>query len=193
MRRLFAQMEKDRKVRLTEYDHFVYEKELKSFLPDKIIDLYAHIGKNFFEPLAKSAQLRKNTASIHQLNDYVLESRKQYGYPALYRSFYDMPIDELEVKVKAGGFLGWKPYLNQRPSYIPADETRIFDFLTRKQLKAADRNCWIIMMHIPRNMRLRNQVNLAQLMEIEEKFPNLKLVVAHMPLKPVLRRWAVNA
>ena len=206
-------------LRLTEYDRLVYEKELKDFLPEKIIDLHTHIGKASFNPLANRIPVRKTskiswtalmpkellaedllqgyqemfpenkvtplvfgdcTHDIHQVNNYVLETAKQYGFPTLYRSSYDMPVDELEEKVKKGGYLGLKPYLNQRPSYIPADETRIFDFLTREQLEAADHNGWIIMLHIPRSKRLRDQVNLAQLMEIEEKYPNLKLVVAHI-------------
>ena len=36
------------------------------------------------------------------------------------------------------------------------------------------------MLHIPRSGRLKDKVNVAQLMEIEEKYPNVKLVVAHI-------------
>ena len=36
------------------------------------------------------------------------------------------------------------------------------------------------MLHIPRPKRLRDGLNLAQIMEIEEKYPNVKLVVAHI-------------
>ena len=36
------------------------------------------------------------------------------------------------------------------------------------------------MLHIPRDGRLKDKVNIAQLMEIEEKYPNIKLVVAHI-------------
>lgn len=68
---------------------------------------------------------------------------------------------------------------------VPADETRIFDFLTKEQkeqLEVADRNGWIIMLHIPRPGRLKDKVNLAELMAIEEKYPNVKLIVAFMRL-----------
>lgn len=117
---------------------------------------------------------------LDQTNNYVREEALKYGFPTLYRSSYDMPADELEQKVKAGGFLGLKPYLSNCPPYIPANEIRIFDFLPHEHLRVADKNGWIVMLHIPRNQRLKDPVNLAQLMEIEEKYPNLKLVVAHI-------------
>lgn len=118
--------------------------------------------------------------SIPQLNAYVKETADQYHYPILLRSSYDMTAEEVEKQVEEGGFLGLKPYLRDCPTYIPANEIRIFDFLPHEHLKVADKHGWIIMLHIPRNGRLKDPVNLAQLMEIEEKYPNLKLIVAHI-------------
>lgn len=199
---------------LTEYDHQVYEKELKNFLPDEMIDFHTHIGKSSFALQGKSnggstwinllsdemtaenlltgyqALFPKNkvtplvfgdcTHSIAQVNDYVQETSKLYGFPTLYRTSYDMPADELEEKIKQGGFLGIKPYLTNCPPYLPANELRIYDILPKEHLEAADRNGWIVMLHIPRSARLRDQVNLAQLMEIEANYPDLKLIVAHI-------------
>ncbi len=36
------------------------------------------------------------------------------------------------------------------------------------------------MLHIPRSKRLRDALNVAQLVEIERKFPNVRLIVAHV-------------
>lgn len=36
------------------------------------------------------------------------------------------------------------------------------------------------MLHIPRDGRLKDPVNLAQMMEIEEKYPKVKLIIAHV-------------
>lgn len=115
-----------------------------------------------------------------QVNDYVRDKSREYGFPTLYRTSYDMPADELVERVREGGFLGLKPYLSNCPQYLPANEVRIYDFLPPEHLKAANENGWIIMLHIPRDGRLRDKVNLAQLLEIEEKYPNIKLVVAHI-------------
>lgn len=114
------------------------------------------------------------------LNDYVKEASEKYGCPALLRSSYEMTPEYLEEKLREGGFLGLKPYLRDCPEYIPVSEIRIFDFLTPAQLEVADKHGWIVMLHIPRSGRLKDKVNLAQLMEIEEKYPNVKLVVAHI-------------
>ena len=91
-----------------------------------------------------------------------------------------MSPDELEANVISGGFLGLKPYITNCPPYIPANEIRIFDFLPHEHLRIANKNGWIVMLHVPRSQRLRDAVNIAQIMEIEEKYPNLKLIVAHI-------------
>lgn len=201
-------------LQITEYDRFVYENELKDFLPDEFIDFHVHINKNTFDSwgghnggstwtdlvademtaenlldgLKQLFPAQKVTplvfggvlCDLDQVNDYVRDTSKIYGYPTLYRTSYDMPADELEERVKAGGFLGFKPYLSNCPPYIPPKETRIYDFMPPEQLEIANKNGWIVMLHIPRDERLKDPVNLAQLMEIEEKYPNLKLIVAHI-------------
>ena len=120
------------------------------------------------------------SCDIKMANDYVLEVGKEYGWSTLYRTSYDMPSDELEENVTKGGFLGLKPYLSNCPPYLPANEIRIFDFLPHSHLKKADKNGWIVMLYIPRNGRFKDGVNLAQLAEIEEKYPNIKLIIAHI-------------
>ncbi len=114
------------------------------------------------------------------VNDYVKSGSEKLGFPTLFRTDHAMTPEYLEEEVKKGGFLGLKPYLNGRPTYIPAKETRIFDYLPKEHLEVADKNGWIVMLHIPRDKRLRDEVNIAQLMEIEEKYPSLKLIVAHI-------------
>ncbi len=117
---------------------------------------------------------------IDDVNKYVHAKGIEYDCPTLYRTHYAMTAEELEKNIKEGGFLGIKPYLSNCPSYIPAKETRIFDFVPHEHLKVCDKNGWIVMLHIPRDKRFRDEVNLAQLMEIEEKYPNLKLIIAHI-------------
>ena len=38
----------------------------------------------------------------------------------------------------------------------------------------------IVMLHIPRALRLRDPINLAQMMEIEERYPRAKVIIAHI-------------
>lgn len=201
-------------LRINDYDRYVYETELKDFLPKKFIDFHTHVNLASFNPYGSSnggstwtsliadelpAEELLRTyrelfpcqevtplvfgscgTDIKQTNDYVYDMRQKYDFPTLYRSDYAMSADELEENVKKGGFLGLKPYLRNCPPYIPSGEIRIFDFLPHEHLRVADKNGWIVMLHIPRDGRLKDPVNLAQLLEIEEKYPNLKLIVAHI-------------
>jgi len=199
---------------INDYDKYVYEKELKNFLPDKMFDAHVHIsvpglkaygshngGSTWTDYLPKdmpiadfldfNKQMFPNQevsalifgrclTEINATNEAIIKENKGYNFPTLYRSDYAMDPDLLEANVKAGGFLGLKPYLSNCPSYIPSNEVRIFDFLPHAQLEVANKNGWIIMLHIPRNDRLKDPVNLAQIIEIEEKYPNIKLIVAHI-------------
>lgn len=199
----------------TQYDKYVYENELKNFLPDEFIDFHTHVDKKGLKPygshnggsswtdhiagdgrgveeLLNSYKVlfpdKKVTPlvfggcllDIEKTNDYVYEKRTEYNLPSLYRTDYSMDPDKLEEDIKKRGFLGIKPYLSNCPPYIPAKETRIFDFLPHEHLKVCDKNGWIVMLHIPRDGRLKDPVNLYQLKEIEERYPNLKLIIAHI-------------
>ncbi|MHB0999907.1 MAG: amidohydrolase family protein [Armatimonadota bacterium] len=113
-------------------------------------------------------------------NSYVEECARHENLPALIFSDPEWSAEELESRVRAGGFLGAKSYLSLAPAYIPGREIRIFDFFPPHQLEVHDRNGWIVMLHIPRDGRLKDAVNLAQLLQIERDYPNLSLIVAHV-------------
>ncbi len=201
-------------LKINDYDRQVYEKELKSFLPDTFIDMHTHIWLNTMTRRGDSnggstwTNLVADEMSGEQLidsfdrlfpaqkviplvfggvgqdigecNSYVYDSAKKLNFPVLTRTDYDMDPDALAREVHANRSLGLKPYLSFCPPYIPTSEIRIFDFLPYEHLEAANRNGWIVMLHIARNQRLRDAVNIAQLMEIEKKYPNVKLIVAHV-------------
>ncbi len=118
--------------------------------------------------------------NIYENNAYVAQKAKEFGFPTLLRTDWTTTPEELEKYVSEYNCLGLKPYISNSPSYIPPSEIRIFDYLPYEHLEIANKHGWIIMLHIPRSKRLRDEVNLAQLMEIERKYPNIKLVVAHI-------------
>ncbi|MBQ9545537.1 MAG: amidohydrolase [Clostridia bacterium] len=113
-------------------------------------------------------------------NDYVSEASRRTGWPALYYSHPTQSADEIEKKIRDGHFLGLKSYLSLSPAYLPEAEIRIFDFFPHEQLKRLDSMGAIAMLHIPRNLRLRDPVNLEQILEIKDRYPNLRLIVAHI-------------
>ena len=113
-------------------------------------------------------------------NVYVKQVAADTGWPALYYSHSAETADELEQKIREGGFLGTKSYLNMSPSYIPAAEARILDFFPPHQLERLNEMGAIVMCHIPRDKRLIDPVNYEQIAQIKRDYPKLRFIVAHV-------------
>ena len=118
-------------------------------------------------------------ANLTVANNYVLECAKARNLPVLYCTDPTMPADEIRHAIKDRGFCGIKPYLNHSPSYIPANEIRIFDFLPREHLEVLNELGGIAILHIARPGRLKDPVNVAQMMMIDADYPNAKVIIAH--------------
>ena len=119
-------------------------------------------------------------ADLERNNAYTARVAREHDLPALLVTTPDWSAADVEERVKAGGFLGLKPYVDQAPTHIPGHKITIYDYLPRQHLEVADRHGWIVMLHIPRPGRLNDPVNVQQLMEIDERYPHLQLVVAHV-------------
>ncbi|MDD3840557.1 MAG: amidohydrolase family protein [Clostridia bacterium] len=115
-----------------------------------------------------------------EANDYIKECAEKYNFPSLIFALPEWTGQQLEQRVIEGGFYGCKVYLTLSPDYIPEKEIRIFDFLPHHQLEVIDKHGWIVVLHIPRDGRLKDPVNLAQMLEIEDRYPNVKLIIAHV-------------
>jgi predicted TIM-barrel fold metal-dependent hydrolase len=113
-------------------------------------------------------------------NGYVSESAKKHQFPSLIFALPWWSAEEFEKKVLTGGFLGSKVYLTLSDPAIAEKDIQIFDFLPHHQLEVLNKHGWIAMLHIPRPGRLKDPLNLAQMIEIEEKYPNVKLIIAHV-------------
>lgn len=117
---------------------------------------------------------------LDENNAYLSQVSKDLGWPALYYSHPAQSADELEERIRQGGFLGVKSYLDLSPSYIPAKEIRIFDFFPKFQLERLNKMGAVCMLHIPRDGRLQDPVNIQQILEIRREFPKVRLIVAHI-------------
>ncbi|MDW7658889.1 MAG: amidohydrolase family protein [Bacillota bacterium] len=113
-------------------------------------------------------------------NNYVRQAAQAHGLPALALIEPHWGASELHALLTAGKFHGCKVYFNYAPAYLPEDELRIYDFLPPHQLEVIDQLGLIVMLHIPRDKRLRDVVNIAQLLEIDRRYPHIKLIVAHV-------------
>ena len=113
-------------------------------------------------------------------NAYVRESCARHGFPSLIFSVPTWSAADLEQRIAAGGFLGAKSYLSLSETYLPEKEIRVYDFFPHAHLEVLNRRGCLLMLHVPRDGRLRDPVNLAHLIEIEERYPKIKVVVAHV-------------
>jgi len=190
-------------------DRDFYQRHLKDFLPEKMIDIHTHLwvdpgnaddesnrtvtwpsrvaASNSIEDLRETYRLMfpdkkcmplvfgtlSNPALEKQANNYVADSALANRLPALLFSYPQWSGDYLLERLQEKQFLGIKSYLSFAPSYLPAEEIRIFDFFPPHQLEVIDKLGYIVMLHIPRPGRLQDPVNLAQMIEIEEKYPNI--------------------
>jgi uncharacterized protein len=151
-------------------------------LDDSIEDLIEGFGLLFpgksVTPLIFSSVSEQD--DIHALNDYVSRSARAHRFPALMYAKPGWSGVEVDERIRSGGFLGVKVYLNLSPAYLPRKEIRIFDFLPLHQLEVLDRGRRVVMLHIPRDGRLRDPVNIEQMLEIERSFPGVRLIIAHV-------------
>lgn len=152
--------------------------------PDNSIEDIAEAYRLFFPgkettPLIFASKIR-DLDTCRSRNAYIADAMKKTGYPALYYAHPQQTADEVEREIYRHGYLGIKGYLSLSPSYIPEPEVRIFDFFPPHLLEMIDRNGLMVMLHIPRPKRFRDPVNLAQIREICEKYPNIRLVIAHV-------------
>jgi len=121
------------------------------------------------------------TIDLKRNNDYVAKAAQANNFPALYVVHPAQSAEEVESYIDAHPcFKGLKVYLEFAPSYIPSDEIRIYDFLTPKHLALANRKHWVVQLHIARPRRLADPMNYVQLLEIEQRYPDLQLMIAHL-------------
>jgi predicted TIM-barrel fold metal-dependent hydrolase len=201
---------------INEVDQRFYEGRLRAFLPERIIDIHAHVWRKAFrrvESMGRAVTWPLRVADEHRVEDllatyarlfpgksvramifsfleshgddfaaantYVSMCAKEHDLTALVFALPQWSADRLEQEVVCGGFLGAKVYLTLADPAIPAGEITIYDFLPRHQLEVLDHHGWIVLLHIPRSARLRDPVNLSQILEIERTYPNIKLIIAH--------------
>jgi uncharacterized protein len=146
---------------------------------EDLIDTY-HLmfpGKAVIPLIFTTPVKLKDLDKANDLISNICSTNQAYG---LILDTPEWSSDELERKLLNGNFHGVKVYLNFAPAYIPGKEIRIFDFLPHHHLSVLNRHGKIVMLHIPRDGRLKDPVNLAQIIEIEKHYPDIKLIIAHV-------------
>ncbi len=112
-------------------------------------------------------------------NEYVAKScDHEHFFPLrLLRPEEDPEIVAKDVREK--GFLGFKPYLNyvNKPDI---NDVEINDMLPARLMEIADKFGLIVMLHIPRRLRLADPLNQEQIIALAEQYPGAKIILAHI-------------
>ncbi len=111
-------------------------------------------------------------------NSYIAQSVDHKTSFGLYVAHPNEDIETLLENVKKGGFVGLKPYL----SYVTWKELeaiRIRDFLTDTMLELAHHYQLPVMLHVPREKRLADPDNIADLKYIAKHYSKAKIILAH--------------
>lgn len=118
-------------------------------------------------------------ARIEDNNDYIAECARTgkiaYGVMCIKP---DYSCEYIEQQVREKGFSGFKPYPDMVSGKKGA-EIGIFQFMTHEQFALAERLQLPVVMHLPRAGRMPDENNIRELREIRQKYPGLKMIIAH--------------
>jgi len=118
-------------------------------------------------------------AMVDRQNAYLeAASKGDVRLNPLYLATPDMDEEELSGALERG-FVGFKPYPDFVADKAPSD-VRIPDFVTPAICDVADRYGAIVIVHIPGPRRLADPANIADLLELKGRYPNVRLIVAHL-------------
>jgi len=138
----------------------------KTLFPNQHVDLLA-----LPFPL-KEADMKAN-------NEYVSREFIEKSGHALMVVRPEWSPEYVENTFVKSGFSGFKPYVSFAQN-IAEDEIRIFDYMPHSHLEIANRLHKAVLIHLPRSERLADDDNIRDICTILEKYPNIRLVLAHM-------------
>ncbi len=111
-------------------------------------------------------------------NAYVSSLIKGHAQRGLYTVRPSYKPAEIEKAYLAGNFCGFKPY-PYMASTVKGADVSIFDFMPHAQFELADRLHAAVLMHLPRAGRLPDPENISEIRTILNRYPNVRLVLAH--------------
>ena len=87
--------------------------------------------------------LPRRDIDLGRSNKYASRVAREHHLPSLIVSLPEWSADELERRVRDGGFLGLKPYLAFAPAHVAGSDITIFDFLPHHHLEVANAHGYV--------------------------------------------------
>ncbi len=117
-------------------------------------------------------------------NDYVRREGLKRNWPSLAVIDPRWVPEQVEHALKQPGCVGVKPYYSmiRYNRFLTAgfQEAGIFDFLPHGHLEVLDQHAAWVTLHVPKADRLGHADNIREIKEIRRRYPNVKLVIAHL-------------
>jgi len=106
-------------------------------------------------------------------------ARRHANIHALMIPTPDMKARDVEAQIKAGGFVGLKPYPDlARPR--ASGEVRVGDFLTREHMQVAAARGLVVVLHVPGKERIAGRATVRAVAGLCERYPAARIVLAHV-------------
>ena len=182
-----------------------FERELSSFMPDRIFDAHCHVwtvagrflgldevGYDAYTALMRDIHGDRTAGamfipfwrdmtdeSIREANAWTAKAVSQDpGYRGIY---FISPNDDPEVaraEVRRLGLHGFKCY-HLASSVDPTWDASIPDYLPESFVKVAHEEGWVITLHMVRSRGCADPGNIKWIRHYCENYPNMKLILAH--------------
>lgn len=117
-------------------------------------------------------------ADLRANNAYLAAMAREGKTPALMAVRPEWSAEDVERQLTEGKFAGLKPYPYMAAAAKGAD-VGIFEFLPHAHLEVADRHGSAVLLHLPRKGRLADRDNVREIRAVVQKYPRLRLVLAH--------------
>ena len=189
-----------------EYDLEFFERELESFVPDRVFDAHAHflhpehhpappglpasVGYDEYCQLISSLHPRRTVAALFLSFSFEAEQKSGANEwtgrhvafdPNSRGSYFVTPDDDPEQvrqDVRRLGLHGLKCY-HLFSHQRPTWETDIPNFLPETLVRIADEEGWVITLHIVKSRGVADPSNIYWIRRYCETYPNMSLILAH--------------
>lgn len=112
-------------------------------------------------------------------NDYLGELADEGKIRAMMSVRPEWDAEYCEAMWDRHHFVGIKPYPYMAAKEKGADIS-IFDFMPHHQLVFMNQKKTAMTLHLPRHGRLPDPANVRELLEIRQKYPDIKIIIAHL-------------
>jgi len=119
-------------------------------------------------------------ANLTAQNRYLINGLGSRGWCGLAVTSPTWSAQEVAMWLRQPHIIGIKPYPALVPAGLSGQDISIFDFCRPEHLELLNELGGWLTLHLPRAERLADPDNIAEVIEIRERYPDIVLVVAHL-------------